>query len=123
MATNIFIHRGDGSAGSGWATGTNAAASFFFCINEGNCGTGQRSNIATIAGGVCGRSGNWYWGRPVPLPSLNENPNVYWNLLNKPFRFRVGSSISGATMSWYVRVEYLRINQDAGFLNNVDRTI
>ena len=120
---SIFIYRGVGNAGSGWSTGTNAGANFFFCDGS-SCGTANRKVIAIIAGGVCGSSGEWFWGRPVPLPTINENPNVRWNgLKNKPLRFRTSTDISSATMDWYVRIEYLKINVTAGFTSNVDSSI
>ena len=121
--TNIFIYRGSGSAGSGWATGTTAGATFYFCAG-GNCGLTARRIIAQMAGGVCSKASEWYWGRPVPLPSINENPNVAWDgLKNQALRFRTTTTVSSATMNWYVRIEYLKINVTAGFVNNVDTTV
>ena len=122
--TNIFIHRGSGSPGNNWPSSTSAGCSFFFCPSDVCSGTSTRYEIAIIAGGVCSRSGEWYWGRPVPLPSINENPNVAWDgLKNAPLRFRTANSINSATTNWYVRIEYLKINVTAGFINNVDSTV
>jgi hypothetical protein len=123
--TNIFIHRGSGSAGNNWpAGGTATGCSFFFCPADVCSGTSTRYEIAIMASGVCSRSGEWYWGRPVPLPSINENPNVAWaGLKNTPLRFRTANAINGATTNWYVRIEYLKINVTAGFINNVDSTV
>ena len=121
--TNLFIYRGTGQPGTGWATGTTAGASFFFC-NNASCEQSQRKIIAVMAGGVCSASNEWFWGRPVPLPSINENPNVRWDSLkNKPLRFKTNGNINNATMDWYIRIEYLKINVTAGFNNNVDTTV
>ena len=121
--TNIFIYRGTGQPGTGWTTGTNNGASFYFCTS-GNCAQQSRRIIAVMAGGVCSASNEWFWGRPVPLPTINENPNVRWDgLKNQALRFKTASNISNATMDWYVRIEYLKINVTAGFTNNVDTTV
>jgi len=119
--TNIFIYRGSGQPGSGWASGNTAGAVFYFCPS-GNCG--QRRIITVMAGGVCSTASEWYWGRPVPLPTINENPTVVWDgLKNQALRFRTSTTVSNATMNWYVRIEYLKINVTAGFVNNVDTTV
>jgi len=119
--TNIFIYRGSGQPGSGWASGNTAGAVFYFCPS-GNCG--QRRIITVMAGGVCSTASEWYWGRPVPLPTINENPTVVWDgLKNQALRFRTSTTVSNATMDWYVRIEYLKINVTAGFVNNVDTTV
>ena len=84
--TNIFIYRSSGSAGNGWTTLTSNGASFYFCTG-GNCSQASRRIIAVMAGGVCGAANEWFWGRPVPLPTINENPNVKWDgLKNQPLR-------------------------------------
>ena len=123
--TNIFIHRGSGSAGSNWPSGnTSTGCSFFFCPSDTCSGQSTRYNIVIMASGVCSRSGEWYWGRPVPLPSINENPDVAWDgLKNAALRFRTANAINSATTNWYVRIEYLKINVTAGFINNVDSTV
>ena len=121
--TNIFMYRGTGQPGTGWTTGTTNGASFYFCTS-GNCAQASRRIIAVMAGGVCGAANEWFWGRPVPLPTINENPNVRWDgLKNQPLRFKTASNISNATMDWYIRIEYLKINVTAGFVNNVDTTV
>ena len=121
--TNIFMYRGTGQPGTGWTTGTTNGASFYFCTS-GNCAQASRRIIAVMAGGVCSASNEWFWGRPVPLPTINENPNVRWDgLKNQPLRFKTASNISNATMDWYIRIEYLKINVTAGFVNNVDTTV
>ena len=120
---SIFIYRGAGSPGTGWpASDTAVGASFYMCDQVNTCSSLNR--IANIASGVCkSNTGTWFWGRPVPLPSLNENPNVEWLLDNKNLRFKTAANISNATMDWYVRIEYIQMNITAGFTNNVDATI
>ena len=120
---SIFIYRGAGSPGTGWpASNTAVGASFYMCDQVNTCSSLNR--IANIASGVCkSNTGTWFWGRPVPLPSLNENPQVEWLLDNKNLRFKTAANISNATMDWYVRIEYLQMNITAGFTNNVDATI
>ena len=77
-----------------------------------------------MASGVCKAAGQWFWSRPTPIPTINENPNVRWDSLkNKALRFRTNGNISNATMDWYIRIEYLQINVSAGFNNNVDTTV
>ena len=120
---DIFIYRGAGSPGTGWpASNTAVGASFYMCDQVNTCSSLNR--IANIASGVCkSNTGTWFWGRPVPLPSLNENPQIKWLLDNKNLRFKTAANISNATMDWYVRIEYLQMNITAGFTNNVDATI
>ena len=121
--TQLFIYRGPGSAGTGWTSGTNVGATFYFCESDPACNLSERKNIAVIAGGVCSASDTWFWGRPVPLPTINENPNVRWKLDNKPLRFRTNGNINNATMDWYIRIEYIQMNVTAGLTNNVDITV
>ena len=95
---------------------------------------GSNSHLVQAAGGntsiksdgrmLIKASGTWFWSRPLPIPTINENPNVRWDSLkNKPFRFKTNGDISSATMDWYIRIEYLKINVTAGFNNNVDTTV
>ena len=121
--TQLLIYRGPGNAGTGWTTGTNVGATFYFCESDPACGLSERKNIAVIAGGVCGSAGEWFWGRPVPLPTVNENPNVKWKLNNKPLRFRTNGNVNNATMDWYIRIEYIQMNISAGLTGNVDITV
>ena len=121
---SIFIYRGSGSAGTGWpSSNTVVGASFYFCQQQGNTCSGPINRIANIASGVCKASGTWFWGRPVPLPTLGENPTNTYLLENRALRFKTASDVSNATMDWYVRIEYLAMNITAGFTNNVDTTI
>ena len=46
-----------------------------------------------------------------------------FGLKNQSLRFRTTTTVSSATMNWYVRIEYLKINVTAGFVNNVDTTV
>jgi len=119
---SIFIYRSAGSAGTGWpSSNTAVGASFYMCDQINSCGSLNR--IANIASGVCKASGTWFWGRPVPLPSLTENPVTRWLLDNRQIRFKTAQDVNNATMDWYVRIEYLQMNITAGFTNNVDTTI
>jgi hypothetical protein len=122
--THILVYRGTGSAGTNWPSNNTAAgAAFYFCDNA-TCSQANRKNILIMASGVCKASDTWFWSRPTPIPTINENPNVRWNALkNKPLRFKTANNISNATMDWYIRVEYLQINVTAGFNNNVDTTV
>ena len=122
--TNILVYRGAGQPGTGWpASNTAIGASFYFCLQVGTC-SGNINRIANIASGVCkSNQGTWWWGRPVPLPALGENPTNLYLQDNKSLRFKTASNISNATMDWYVRVEYIQMNITAGMTNNVDATI
>ena len=121
---SILIYSSAGSAGSGWpSSNTNLGASFYFCDVFSGCSTSTIKRIVGIASGVCKTSGIWFWGRALPLPTINENPNVLWKLDDRPLRFKTASNISSATKDWYVRIKYIKANITAGFTNNVDTTV